>query len=207
MPPFFNGLLFGLIFLFALGPAFFALIQTSLQQGYRKAIFFAIGISLSDIFYVILTLLGMASLLKTDDFKLWMAIFGSVMLVGYALYSWFKQPKMATEESILNDPKAAKYIFRGLLLNGLNPFIIVSWATWVSAITVNFDYNFEQQVQFFGGMLITIFCLDLSKAFVAHRLKHLITLKFIRNMNRTIAVILLLFTTRILVFIWENYLV
>ncbi|MEQ9007485.1 MAG: LysE family transporter, partial [Ekhidna sp.] len=60
MPPIINGLIFGLIFIFALGPAFFALIQTSIQQGLKKAIFLAIGISVSDVFYVIIVLLGMA---------------------------------------------------------------------------------------------------------------------------------------------------
>lgn len=205
MPPLINGLLFGLIFIFALGPAFFALIQTSLQYGYRKAILFAIGISTSDIFFVTITLLGMAKFLESEDFKFWMAIFGSIMLTVYAIYSWFKQPKLADEESVQKDSSYFKYFIKGLLLNGLNPFIIVSWATWVSAIAINFEYGFDQQLQFFGGMLITIFSMDLGKAFIAHRLKHLITITFIRNMNRVVAVILALFTFRIFYYIWESF--
>lgn len=205
MPPLLNGLLFGLIFIFALGPAFFALIQTSLQYGYRKAILFAIGISTSDFFYVIVTLFGMAKFLESEDFKFWMAIFGSIMLIAYSIYSWLKQPKVANEESIKKDTSYFKYFLKGLLLNGLNPFIIVSWATWVSAIAINFEYGFEEQLPFFIGMLITIFCMDLGKAFIAHKLKHLITVQFIRNMNRVVAVILLLFTSRIIYYLIDNY--
>jgi len=175
MPPIINGLIFGLIFIFALGPAFFALIQTSIQQGLKKAIFLAIGISVSDVFYVIIVLLGMAKALETDDFKFWMGVFGVIMLGAYGVYSWFKTPKIHSENTMMDESNSFKQFAKGLFLNGLNPFIIVSWVTWVSAIAINFEYQFNQQLQFFGGMLITILTMDIGKAFVANRLKHLIT--------------------------------
>lgn len=205
MPPIINGLIFGLIFIFALGPAFFALIQTSIQQGLKKAIFLAIGISVSDVFYVIIVLLGMAKALGTDDFKFWMGIFGVIMLGAYGIYSWFKTPKIHSEDTIADESNSFKQFAKGLFLNGLNPFIIVSWVTWVSAIAINFEYQFNQQLQFFGGMLITILSMDIGKAFIANRLKHLITVKFVRNMNRTVAVILILFSLQIIYFLISNY--
>lgn len=165
----------------------------------------ALGISLSDTFYVIIVLFGMSKMLQTDDFKFWIAIFGSIMLCSYAVYSWFRKPRIMSEEAIAKDSSYLKYLIKGLFLNGLNPFIIVSWATWVSAITINFEYGFNQQIQFFAGMLIMIFSMDVGKAFVAHRLKHLITVKFIVRMNRTVAVILVLFTIQILYFLYQNY--
>jgi threonine/homoserine/homoserine lactone efflux protein len=205
MPPILKGILFGFIFLFAIGPAFFALIQTSIERGLKRAILLALGISFSDMIYVIVTLFGMAKLLETENFKFWMAVFGSLMLTGYAVYSWMKEPKIADETELDANDSSPKYFFKGLLLNGLNPFIIVSWATWISAITIKFEYGFTEQLQFFVGMLITILSLDLCKAFIANRLKHLITVRFIRNMNRIVAVILVLFTTQLVYFLWENY--
>lgn len=111
MPPFINGLVFGLIFLLSLGPAFFALIQTSIQQGFRKAIFFALGISISDILFVMVILLGLSAVLESDNFKFWMAIFGSIMLLGYAVYSWFKKP-VYEEVEMSNDVNVAKYFIK-----------------------------------------------------------------------------------------------
>ncbi|MEM0941087.1 MAG: LysE family transporter [Bacteroidota bacterium] len=146
MPPLLNGLLFGLIFLFALGPAFFALIQTSLQLGFRKAIFLAIGISLSDTFYVTIVLLGMTKILQNQDIEFWMAVFGSVMLVAYATYSWFKTPQPLKGESNGKESNYAKNLLKGLFLNGLNPLMIVFWATWASTATVKFDYDFNERV-------------------------------------------------------------
>lgn len=205
MPPIIKGILFGFIFLFALGPAFFALIQTSIERGFKKAILFALGISFSDMIYVLVVLFGLTKLLQTEDFKFWIAVFGSLMLTGYAVYSWMKVPKIADDSSLDENDSSPKYFFKGLLLNGLNPFIIVSWATWISAITIQFDYDFSQQLQFFIGMLITILTLDVGKAFIANKLKHLITMRFVRNMNRIVAIILILFTTQLVYFLWENY--
>ncbi|MEM6736386.1 MAG: LysE family transporter [Bacteroidota bacterium] len=206
MLPIFNGLLFGLVFLFALGPAFFALIQTSIQQGFRKAIFLALGMSLSDTFYVIVVLLGMNKIFQNQGIEFWMAVFGSVMLVTYATYSWFKKPQLLKDQSDGKEYNYAKNLLKGLFLNGLNPLMIIFWTTWISTITVKFDYDFNESVQFFGGMLITILSMDIGKAFIAHTLKHLITVKFIKRMNRSIAVILLFFTVQIVYFLYQNYL-
>lgn len=204
MPPIINGILFGLIFLFSLGPAFFALIQTSIQQGFRKAMFFAIGISFSDILFVVVILFGLAKILETDTFKFWVAIFGSIMLTSYAIYSWFKKP-VVEEVELSNDVNFMKYLFKGFILNGLNPFIIIFWATWISTVAVNFEYNFSQQLQFFVGMLVSILSLDLIKAFIANKLKHMITVRFVRGMNRVVAVIILAFAFRIFYYLLENY--
>jgi len=204
MPPFINGLVFGLIFIFILGPAFFALIQTSIQQGFKKAIFLAIGVSFSDMIYVGIVLFGMAKFLQGESFKFWMAIFGACVLVGYATYSWFRKPVILDHDGDL-ESDYWRNLLKGLLLNGLNPFIIVFWATWVSNVTVGYNYEFAEQLQFFAAMLITILSLDIGKAFIAHRLKHLITPKFILKMNRSIAVILLLFTVQMVYFLFQNY--
>ena len=206
MPPFVNGLIFGFIFLLIVGPAFFALIQTSIQQGFRRAIFLALGISVSDTFYVVIVLLGLSTMLQDENIEFWLAVFGSIALVAYAIYSWFKSPKVGEEEDPEGNQKSyAKNFLKGLLLNGLNPLIIVFWATWVSTITIQFNYEFDDRAQFFGGMLVTILSMDIGKAYIAHKLKHLITVKFVQRMNRSIAVILLLFTVQIFVFLYQNY--
>ena len=204
MPPFINGLLFGLIFLVALGPAFFALIQTSIQQGFRKAVFFAIGISLADIFFVMTILFGMAKFLETDDFKFWMGIVGSGILILYSIYSWFKKP-VVEEMELTNDVNYIKYVLKGFVLNGLNPFIIIFWATWISTVAVNFDYPFYKQFQFFVGMLLSIISMDILKAFIANKLKHMITTRFVSMMNRIVAVVILLFAARLIFYLFENY--
>ena len=91
MHPILNGLFFGLIFIFSFGPAFFSLIQTSVQKGFKRAIFLAIGISLSDVCFASLALMGVSSLLEDPKIKLWIGLIGSIVLLAYGLYNWFKK--------------------------------------------------------------------------------------------------------------------
>ena len=206
MPPFVNGLLFGLIFVFSLGPGFFALIQTSIQQGIKPAFFTALGISLSDALYVSLALLGISALLEDPDIRYWMAVFGTLMLFSYALYSWFKPPKVkTTKPSDYSRLRSLRFIGKGFLLNGLNPFILVFWISIISVVSVRFDYSGGEERYFFVGVLVTIFTMDVIKIFLSRRLKYMITPSRIVLMNRFVSVILTLFGIRILFFLYDNY--
>ena len=206
MTPYLNGLLFGLIFIFSIGPAFFSLIQTSVQMGFFKAVLLAVGISMSDICFVVLSLMGIASWLEKSEFKMWLAIVGAIVLISYGLYTWFKKPKVyknKLEEK--QDITYLKYIVKGFFLNGFNPFIFIFWMGIIGVVTVNFEYEVGQQVYFFSGVLTTIFGMDILKAFVANRVRSVITPASILIMNRSISVILILFGLHLFYFLISNY--
>lgn len=207
MPPFFNGLFFGLLFIFSFGPGFFTLIQTSVQKGFSRAILLALGISLSDICYVSLSVLGISAQLEEPEVRMWMAIVGSVVLLGYGVYSWFKKPVVydATQNSTLNN-RSWRYFAKGFLLNGINPFIIIFWITITSVVAVRYTYTFNQQIIFFAGVLVTILSMDVTKAYMAHRLRELITAKIIQRLNRIVSLILIVFGLRMVYFLVETYL-
>lgn len=205
MPPYLNGLLFGLIFIFSFGPGFFSLIQTSVQKGMTKAVFLAFGIFLSDVIYVSSSLLGVVSLLETEGVKMWIAICGTVVLISYGIYSWYKKPKIYPDNVDSGiDTSHIKYLLKGLLLNGLNPFILLFWVGIIGFVSVNHDYSFTDQAIFFGGVLTTILSMDLGKAFLANRLRTVITPKSILIMNRSVGIILILFGLRILFYLFEG---
>lgn len=207
MHPYFTGLLFGIIFIFSLGPGFFALIQTSVQKGFKKAVLLAVGISISDVVYVILAIMGVASLLESRNVRMWMAIFGTVLLVTYGIYSWFKKPRVYQNEiESQTDLGYLKYIAKGFLLNGFNPFIVVFWLGIIGLVAVNYDYSDRGQIYFFCGVLTTILITDITKAFIAHRLRAMVTPRAILLMNRSVSVILILFGFQMIYFLIRNYL-
>jgi threonine/homoserine/homoserine lactone efflux protein len=51
--PFLNGVFFGLMLIFVFGPTFFALIQTSIQQGVKRSLLFILGAFFLLIFYLL----------------------------------------------------------------------------------------------------------------------------------------------------------
>ena len=65
-----KGVGFGVTLSFVAGPAMFALIQTSLTNGFKAGVHLALGISLSDIFMVFLTLFGISSLMDNPQSRI-----------------------------------------------------------------------------------------------------------------------------------------
>lgn len=204
--PFFHGLLFGLIFLLFIGPAFFALLQTSIQQGLKPAIFLALGISASDACFVLLTLFGISPLLQDPSMKLWLGLPGSIILIAYGIYTWFKKAPAMQDPEEQTGKYLIKYWIKGLFLNGLNPFIILFWLSWVSFVSVNYDYGPVGQRYFFAGVLLTILVSDIVKATIANKKKHLINPKHFRVINKAVALVLVAFGLRIVYFLISNYL-
>lgn len=205
MHPFFHGLIFGLVFIFFIGPAFFALIQTSVQSGLKAAIFLALGISFSDVIYVLLTNLGISSLLENPAFKFWISVGGAVILIGYGIYTWRKKPPVYEEIELDDRTLLVKFWVKGFLLNGLNPFIILFWVSWVSFVSVNYNYSSYDQRFFFGGLLLTILTSDIAKAVIANKKKHLIHPRWFQRLNKVVSLILILFGLRIVYFLFETY--
>ncbi|MFY0607136.1 MAG: LysE family transporter [Cyclobacteriaceae bacterium] len=208
MPPFLTGLLFGLVFIFSFGPGFFALIQTSVQKGYRRAIFLALGISLSDILYVFLALIGASSLLKDPDTRFWMGIIGTFVLFGYGVFTWFRKPTIQSEEALSEENTRLSgfmYLFKGFVLNGLNPFIVVFWLSIISLAATNYDFSTNEKYYFFAGVLTTILTSDIIKVLVSYRLRQFVTEKRIALINKIVAVVLVAFGFQMIYFLISTY--
>jgi threonine/homoserine/homoserine lactone efflux protein len=69
---------------------------------------------------------------------------------------------------------------------------------------VNHNYDTVHEFYFFAGVLTTILIADVSKAFLANRLRKIITTRFLLIMNRTVAVILFAFGVRLLLFLFDK---
>ncbi len=84
LEPLLNGILSGLLLAILIGPVFFALIQTSIQQGFRSGILLAVGVSLSDAFCAAVCFLGFSQLnLNSPSFKESLAFLGGLLLIAF----------------------------------------------------------------------------------------------------------------------------
>lgn len=197
MPPIVNGLLFGLVFIFAIGPSFFLLIQNSMEYGFKRGVLIALGISLSDILFVTLTLVGMASLISDPANARVLSIVAAIILVIFGIYYFIRTPKIIQEE-LIDGHGALRFILKGFLINVFNPTIILFWITLSSSVSANYSYNWSDQRSFFIGMLITIFISDLAKAYLANHLRSFITIKSVQIFNRVVGSALVIFAASLL---------
>src|SRR6185295_13522883 len=81
-----NGIQLGVVLAFLIGPVFFSIIQTSVERGFWKGALVAMGVSISDIIYVVVCYFGLVHFFQDPQFRTYMAYVGGGILILFGLY-------------------------------------------------------------------------------------------------------------------------
>ncbi len=192
-----DGIILGLSLatLFGFGPALLALLQTSIQRGFKSGVFFAFGVFLSDLVLVYLAFEGSIQIVNEPENKLNFAIVSSVMLAVFGMVTYFKKPKIDNKGVFINkNAPPLTYTFKGFILNIANPFVWIFWIGTMIAITANYGKTESSAILvLFISALITVFCADTLKAYLSGRLKPYVTYTVMRRINQISGIGLVLF--------------
>jgi threonine/homoserine/homoserine lactone efflux protein len=202
-----NGILYGLVLAILVGPIFFTLLQTSIEQGFRSGFFVAIGISLNDTFYITLAYLGIYQLFDRGNFKEYFAYVGGGILIVMGLYYLIiKSRKLSVYNAVKVEVKSPyKLIVKGFFMNGLTPSVFIFWLGTIGVATTKFGYVTPgKAIPFLASIVCTVFTTDLIKAKLADKLREVLTPRFVRSMNIVLGVALIIFGGR-LIFIADNF--
>lgn len=196
-----NGVVSGIVLAFLIGPVFFTIMQTSIERGFVSGTLVAIGVSLSDAFYITLIYLGVYQFFDSGNFREYLAYFGGIVLVLFGAYYLFVKSRKVYRydhaKAQLNNPW--KLVGKGFIINGLSPMVFIFWLGAVGVATTKFGYSIPQKaVPYFACIVSTVFLTDVIKAKLADRLRLLLTAKFIRNLNVILGLLLLLFGGRLI---------
>ena len=192
---FFQGLLFGLPFVFVVGPALFAILQTSMSKGFYSGMQIAIGISCGDLWSMLFCYFGFIQYIQSNTFQIVLGFVGTVFLALYGIYMFGK--KTVTSHPARKDIKlkvnwmgAFSEVLKGFFLNIMNPFLWVLWFAIVSSNTGN--RKPIEAVLFILGIVCMIFSTDMLKSFFANKLTKLLSDKVILIINKVAGVILMI---------------
>jgi threonine/homoserine/homoserine lactone efflux protein len=206
MHPIANGFLFGLLLCVLIGPVFFALIQNSIEKGFWSGVFMAIGVALSDVFYILITYFGISQLVESDSFKMWLGGIGGLIMLGFgAVYILKPVAKSGVKQIEAGNTNRFRQILKGFFLNGINPFVLFFWISIVSKVSIDFEYSDNQALGFFVALVLTVFIVDVLKSHFATKLREIVTARFMKIMNRVVGIALILFALRLLNFVLEGF--
>ncbi len=197
----------GFLLSIMIGPVFFVLLEISITKGFKAALIFDAGVLLSDLFYIVISLFFAYQLKGLGDVKnnLILSVLGGTLFIAYGVYNlFFKQVKMGAEALDLLDSedKAIKsnknkdnsmLVLKGFMLNLLNPGVVIYW---LAIIAKGFDlvapYDSDAHIVIFIAIiLITFFGIYCLKAYVANKIKPLVTVKLLSGLNILIGIIFL----------------
>ena len=198
-----NGIISGLVLAMLIGPVFFTILQTSIEQGFWSGVFVAIGVSMSDALYIAVSYLGLIQLIQADNFRHYLTYGGGAVLMLFGLYYLFVKSRKLRHF----DPEKvhARSWFRlagkGFVINGLSPMVLFFWLATVGVATTQLHYTSRDEVfAFFASIVCTVFVTDVVKAKLADKLRVVITPGFVRKMNIVLGIVLVVFAGRLLLF-------
>lgn len=180
-----EGILAGLVIAAIVGgPGFFALIQLSIEKGFLVGILFAMGVLVSDAGYFVLSYLGISQLGNSHSVHDLFGTFGGLFLIIFGLTMVLKKPRPKTVDPKVDRNSLIKSFIRGFIINTLNPSALLYWVAVVGSVVSQYEGNNRKVFVFFVASIGTVFGTDVLKAFLAVRLKRIITPTFMLWMNR-----------------------
>ena len=198
-----NGIISGIVLAFLIGPVFFTILQTSIERGFWSGFFVAIGVSLSDALYILVSYLGLIQFIEADNFRHYLAYGGGGVLLAFGIYYLFVKSKRLShyDQEKIHTRSWFKLLAKGFIINGLSPIVLFFWIATVSVATTRLGYTSPNDaIIFFASIVLTVFSTDIIKAKLADKLRVLITPRFIKMMNIVLGLVLVIFAGRLIFF-------
>lgn len=196
-----KGFGFGLILALSFGPVFFSLIQTSIEKGFFAGFLMALGISICDTSFVVLSYLGFSSFIISKQYEYYIGWIGGIILIVLGIYSFFKRSRVKSPVKLIDRRGMLRVIIKGFIMNALSPFVLIFWVGAMGYATLDYGFEGQELKLFFGIVLITVLGSDILKAYLSDRMRRIIRPRIIRIMNIIVGIILIAFGVRIILFV------
>lgn len=198
-----KGIFSGIVLACLIGPVFFTLLQTSIERGFLSGVFVAIGISLCDSFYILVSYFGLIQFLEATNVRHYMAYGGGIILLFFGLYYLLVKSRklISYDPEKIRNASGFRLAAKGFIINGLSPMVLFFWLATVSLATTQLGYTTHTNALiFFASIVITVFITDVIKAKLADKLRILITPRVIRILNIVLGIVMVVFAGRLILF-------
>lgn len=121
----FSGFLIGVLVSAPMGPVGMLIIQRTLNKGRWAAFFTGIGAAFSDLFYSLLTGLGLSFITDIiEQHEYLIQVLGSLVIIAFAVYLFQKNPARALRKHNENRTTFFKDLGTGFIFTFSNPLIL-----------------------------------------------------------------------------------
>ncbi len=169
--PFFKGIGQGIVIsLLSFGPAFFTLIHSGITGGKKTGMRVALGIFLSELTIALICFFGLSHIFTFPEFQLVFSFVGAISIIYIGVKGFSKKYEHFLE-SIQVKSTGSESLFKGFLMNIMNPFVLFLWVGLLAAVSVSYDqndlnYKFSILVNLMA-ILLTLFAMDMGKVYLS----------------------------------------
>ena len=193
----FKGMLIGMVASAPMGPVGILCVQRTLNKGRLYGFVTGIGAAVSDIIYAGITGFGMAfvmDFINNEQNKFYLQIIGSVLLLGFGVYTWISDPTKNMRKSGMQRGTFWYNTWTAFLVTFSNPLIVFLFmALFAQFAFVIPDHPFEMVIGFasiVGGALLWWYGLS----WLVDKVRTIFDAQGIRIINRVIGVVVIIFS-------------
>jgi threonine/homoserine/homoserine lactone efflux protein len=196
-----KGFRFGILLQLAVGPMCLLVFNTSVSDGILSGLILVSAITLVDGLYILLSGLGIASIMKNIQIQRMIKLFGCavLMLFGISMITGALGINLLPSFLLFSAKSQENIFLKGLLLTASNPLTILFWSGVFSTQVIQHRLNKNQLFYFgLGCILSTLSFLSLV-VLLGTFVSSFLPQSIMSGMNIVVGVLLILFGLKLLI--------
>ena len=153
MKRYLEGLKFGMLLQFAVGPMCLMVFNTAQNTGFLVALSLVIAIALVDAFYILLASLGASKLLGNKKVEEIVKIIGSLVLILFGLNIILNVFCINIIPGLNLKPNSSSAFIHGIILTLSNPITIVFWGSVLTTKIIEEKFEKKELAVFSVGLV------------------------------------------------------
>ena len=153
MKRYLEGLKFGMLLQFAVGPMCLMVFNTAQNTGFLVALSLVIAIALVDAFYILLASLGASKLLGNKKVEKIVEIIGSLVLILFGLNIILNVFGINIIPGLNLKPNSSSAFIQGIILTLSNPITIVFWGSVLTTKIIEEKFEKKELAVFSVGLV------------------------------------------------------
>lgn len=198
MKRYFEGLRFGLLLQFAVGPMCLMVFNTAQNTGFLVALSLVIAIASVDAFYILLASLGASKLLGNKKIEKIVKILGAIVLIIFGLNIILGVFGINIIPGLNLKPNSSNAFIQGIVLTLSNPITIVFWGSVLTTKIVEENFRKKELIVFSTGLVSSTLLFLTIIAILGTILSNFIPDIVSKTLNIAVGIIIICFGIKLL---------
>ncbi len=193
MKRYFEGIKFGLLLQFAIGPLCLMVFNTAKNSGFFVAFTLVLVIASVDAFYITISCLGASKFLKNKKTMKTFRTVGSIILVLLGLNILLSSFGIKLIPGFNLHPSSKSILLQGLIIALSNPLTIIFWGTVLTAKVIEENFKKRELIIFCFGLVSSTLLFLTTVAFVGSLISKFIPDIVANIMNICVGLLIMFF--------------
>lgn len=199
MKKYLEGLKFGLLLQFAVGPMCLMVFNTAQNSGFLVALSLVLAIALVDAFYILLASLGASKILGKDNIKNIVKLVGSIILMIFGINIILNVFGINIIPGLNLKPSSSSAFIQGIILTLSNPITIIFWGSVLTTKIIEENFKKKELAIFSVGLVSSTLLFLTIVAILGMVLSNFIPDTISNILNIIVGILIIIFGVKLLI--------